>query len=171
MRHLYDNIRLGRTAEHRHALLHNMSTSLFLHRRVITTLTKAKYVRRFAERMITFARKGDFSARRHVSRFILDRDVLKKLFNELGPHFQHRNGGYTRIIHLGNRQGDNAPMAILELVGFDDLLIAPVEAPKTTETKSRLKKSQKAASTPNVKGEAKKTKKKASDTASSAKAG
>jgi len=151
-------------------LLHNMSTSLFLHRRVITTLTKAKYVRRFAERMITFARQGDFSARRHVSRFIRDRAVLQKLFDQLGPHFQHRNGGYTRIIHLGNRQGDNAPMAILELVGFDDILTAPVEAPKV-ETKSRLKKSQQTKTGPKNNAEEKKARKKASDAASSAKVG
>jgi len=123
-------------------MLGNMSASLFLHRRIITTLAKAKYARRFAERMITFARRGDLTARRHVARFLYDAEALKKLFEQLGPHFKHRNGGYTRIIKIGPRQGDAAQMAILELVGFDDVAAAQVETPKK-ESKSRLKKSQK----------------------------
>lgn len=139
MRHLYDRAHLGRSRGHRRALLGNMSASLFTHRRIVTTLAKAKYARRFAERMITFARKGDLSARRHVASQVHDRDAVKKLFDVLGPHFKHRNGGYTRIIKLGPRQGDAAPMALLELVGFDDVAAAPETAPQK-ESKSRLKK-------------------------------
>lgn len=155
MRHLYDNAHFGRTPEHRHAMLGNMSASLFLHRRVVTTLAKAKYARRFAERMISFARRGDIAARRHVARFLSDKDAIKKLFEQLGPHFMHRNGGYTRIIHLGYRHGDAAKMAILELVGFEDLGSAPVEEPgkaskskpKKGYAKSTKSKAKKAAST------------------------
>lgn len=142
MRHLNDKAHLGRTHEHRKALIGNMSASLFLHRRIVTTLAKAKYTRKYAERMITFARVGDLSSRRHVARVLNDPNALKKLFDELGPHFKHRNGGYTRIIKLGLRSGDAAQMALLELVGFDDVSATPVEEPKK-ETKSRLKASQK----------------------------
>jgi len=116
-----------------------MSASLFLHRKITTTLGKAKHARKFAERMITFARKGDVAARRHVLRFIRDKEAVKKLFDELGPHFKNRNGGYTRIIKLGPRRGDAAPMALLELVGFDD---AVVEKTKKKARKSKLQPTQ-----------------------------
>ena len=135
MRHLYDRAHLGRTAAHRKALLSNMSAALFLNKRLVTTLAKAKFARRFAERMITFARRGDLAARRHVSRYVRSPKAVQKLFDELGAHYKNRAGGYTRIIRLGNRTGDAAPMALLELVGFDDVAAA---APKK-EGKSRLK--------------------------------
>ena len=138
MRHLCDRYHLNRTASHRKALLANLSSALFTHKQITTTLVKAKYARRFAERMITFARKSGVQARRHVLRFIRDKEVVKKLFDELGPHFKNRNGGYTRIIKLGPRRGDAAPMAILELVGFDD--VGSTETKK--ESKSRLKAKQ-----------------------------
>ncbi len=144
MRHRSDSTHLGRTHEHRRALLGNMSASLFIHRRIVTTLAKAKYARKFAERMITFARRGDLAARRHVARYIYDQDAIKNLFDQLGPHFKNRNGGYTRIIKLGNRHGDAAPMALIELVGFDDVAAVQAEAPKK-ESKSRLKAAQKKA--------------------------
>lgn len=139
MRHLYHKAHLNRTASHRKALFGNLSAALFTNKRIITTLGKAKYARQFAERMITFARSGDVADRRHVLRFIRDKQAVKVLFDELGPHFKNRNGGYTRIIKLGSRRGDAAPMAILELVGFGD--IASSDTKK--ETKSRLKASQK----------------------------
>jgi large subunit ribosomal protein L17 len=144
MRHLYDKVHLGRSRSHRRALFGNLSASLFLHKRIVTTLAKAKYARRYAERMITFARKGDLSARRQVMRFVPSEEAVKKLFDQLGPHFKNRNGGYTRIIKLGPRQGDSAPMALLELVGFDDLSAeAATEAKEAKkETKSRLKAAQ-----------------------------
>lgn len=138
MRHLSDKIHLGRTREHRYAMLSNMTASLVLHKKIVTTLAKAKYARRFVERMITFARKGDLSARRHVASLVHDKAAVKTLFDQLGEHFKHRNGGYTRIIKLGTRVGDAASMALLELVGFDDAAAAPAaETPKVS--KSRLK--------------------------------
>ncbi len=137
MRHLSDKIHLGRTREHRYAMLSNMTASLVMHKKIVTTLAKAKYARRFAERMITFARKGDLSARRHVASLVHDKTAVQTLFDQLGQHFKHRNGGYTRIIRLGPRHGDAAPMALLELVGFEDIPAVPVtETPKVS--KSRL---------------------------------
>ncbi len=123
-------------------MLGNMSAALFMHRRIITTLGKARYTRRFAERMITFARRGSVADRRHVKRYIRDGEAVKLLFTDLGPHFKNRNGGYTRIIKIGSRQGDAAPMAILELVGFDDAVAAPTSK---KGAKSRLKTAQKSA--------------------------
>ncbi|MBM3328658.1 MAG: 50S ribosomal protein L17 [Calditrichaeota bacterium] len=155
MRHLYDKAHLGRSRSHRRALLSNMSASLFLHRRVVTTLGKAKFARRFAERLITFARKGDLAARRIVASRLGNPAAVKILFDQLGPHFKTREGGYTRIIKLGVRPGDAAPVCLLELVGFDD--IAPVASTGKGKSagKSRLKEAQKAA------GESKKSGKKA----------
>ncbi len=142
MRHRNDKTHLNRSKSHRKALLGNISTELFMHRRIITTLPKARYARRFAERMITFARRGSVADRRHVLRFIRNKDAVKLLFSDLGPHFKNRDGGYTRIIKIGPRRGDAAPMAILELVGFDDAVASA--APKK-ETKSRMKMAQKTA--------------------------
>lgn len=141
MRHLNRKAHLGRTSSHRRALYANLSKALFTYKRIVTTLPKAKYARTYIERMITFARKGDLSSRRHVLRFITQQDTVKILFDELGPHFKNRNGGYTRIIKLGPRKGDNAEMAMLELVGFDDVQ----SAEKKTRSKSRMRKSQKEA--------------------------
>jgi len=139
MRHLKDKTHLNRSKSHRKALLANLSAALFINKRIITTLAKARYARRFAERMITFARRDDIAARRQVLRYVPNKEAVKLLFSDLGPHFKHRNGGYTRIIKLGPRRGDAAPMAILELVGFDD---AAASAPPRKEGKSRLKAAQ-----------------------------
>ena len=116
MRHGDKVKKLGRTAQHRLALMRNMVTSLFEHERIRTTLAKAKESRRFADRMITFALKNDLSARREVGRFIQDKTVLKKLFDVIGPRFVGRPGGFTRVLRLGPREGDAAEMALLELV-------------------------------------------------------
>ncbi len=97
-------------------MLRNMATSLFQHEGIETTVTKAKEVRPFAERLITLARRGDLHARRQVERHIRDRTVSGKLFGELGPRFASRPGGYTRIIKLGHRVGDGAEMARIELL-------------------------------------------------------
>lgn len=141
MRHLSRKAHLNRTASHRKALFGNLSAALFTHKRIVTTLGKAKFARRFAERMITFARRGDVASRRHVLRYVQDSMAVKTLFDDLGPHFKNRDGGYTRIIKLGSRRGDAAPMAMIELVGFDDI----TKSEAKTETKSRLKTSQKKA--------------------------
>lgn len=97
-------------------MLKNMATSLFQHDRVITTLARAKELRPFAEKLITWARRGDLHARRQVERFIKDRQVSGRLFGEIGPRFAGRPGGYTRIVKLGHRSGDGAETARIELV-------------------------------------------------------
>lgn len=116
MRHRKKGRALSRTASHRRALLRNMATSLFLHERIETTTAKAKELRPFAERLISLAKRGDLHARRIAGRKVSDRAVLGKLFDELGPRFSERPGGYTRILKLGNRKGDAAEMALIELV-------------------------------------------------------
>jgi large subunit ribosomal protein L17 len=108
--------KLGRTAQHRLALMRNLITALFEHERIRTTLAKAKESRRFADRMITFAVKNTLAARREVGRDIHDKTVLKKLFDVIGPRFVGRPGGFTRVLRLGPREGDGAEMALLELV-------------------------------------------------------
>jgi large subunit ribosomal protein L17 len=121
MRHNRDGRKLGRTASHRRALMRNMVTALFASERIETTTPKAKEVRRVAERMITFARRGDLAARRHVAKTVQKPEVLKKLFDEIAPRFTDRPGGYTRVLKLGvRRKGDNAERAILELLGEKD---------------------------------------------------
>ncbi|MCP4549608.1 MAG: 50S ribosomal protein L17 [bacterium] len=116
MRHQVRGNRLNRPADHRRAMLRNMVTSLFKSERITTTVTKAKTARRHAERMITFAKRGDLHSRRQAARFIFEPKVLQKLFDEIGPRYAERPGGYTRVIKAGIRKGDDASMAILELV-------------------------------------------------------
>jgi len=116
MRHKKKGSALNRTSSHRKWLLSNLITSLFVHEKIKTTTAKAKQARPLAEKMITFAKRGDLHARRQVLRFIRDKEVVKKLFDTLGARFKDRPGGYTRILKIGNRAGDNAPMAYLELI-------------------------------------------------------
>ena len=116
MRHRKDHRRLGRKAEHRHALLRNMVTALFQHERIETTVAKAKETRRLAERMITFGKQGDLAARRHVARFVMKPEIVAKLFSTIAPWYAERNGGYTRIVRIGHRLGDASETAYLELV-------------------------------------------------------
>ncbi len=116
MRHRKKGRHLNRTSEHRKMMLRNMAASLILHERVETTVAKAKELRHYAEPLITKAKRGDLHARRQVGRKIHDREALAKLFDEIGPRFAERPGGYTRVVKLGHRQGDAADMAIIELV-------------------------------------------------------
>ncbi|MDQ3137444.1 MAG: 50S ribosomal protein L17 [Gemmatimonadota bacterium] len=116
MRHRAKGRQLSRTSTHRRALLNNMATSLFEHGRVVTTEAKAKELRPFAERLITLARRGDLHARRLVQRKIKDREILSRLFSDIGPRFAARPGGYTRILKLGHRKGDGADIARIELL-------------------------------------------------------
>lgn len=116
MRHRVKGKQLGRTSEHRRALLNNLATSLFKHGKINTTEAKAKELRPFAERLITLARKGDLHARRQIERTIRDRTVADLLFKEIGPRFASRPGGYTRILKLGHRSGDGAELARIELL-------------------------------------------------------
>lgn len=116
MRHNNTGRRLGRNASHRDALYRNLVTSLFRHGKIQTTDAKAKELRRIAERLITLGKKGDLHARRRALAYVRDRDVVTKLFAELSPRYAERPGGYTRIVKLGARRGDNAPLSVIELV-------------------------------------------------------
>ncbi len=121
MRHNVDGRKLGRTATHRRALYRNLVISLITHGRIRTTTPKAKEARRLAERMVTFAKKGDLAARRHVASILNDKDAVKKLFDEIGPRYANRNGGYTRVLKFGKlRRGDAAEMSLVEFVQDGD---------------------------------------------------
>ncbi len=120
MRHRKSGRKLGRTTSHREAMFRNMVTSLFEHERIVTTTPKAKEARSIADKMITLAKKGDLHAKRQALSYIRSKDIVAKLFDVIQLKFADRNGGYTRIIQTGVRQGDAAPMAILELVGYQE---------------------------------------------------
>lgn len=115
MRHRKKGRQLSRTASHKRATLRNLATSLFVHERIRTTEAKAKELRPFAEKLITLAKRGDLHSRRLAGRHIADGDALHKLFEEIGPRFEGRPGGYTRILKLGARKGDGAELALIEL--------------------------------------------------------
>lgn len=119
MQHNRSGRKLGRTTGHRLALFRNQLASLFTSERIVTTLSKAKELRPLAERMVTQGRRGTVHARRLVGRWVPDRTVLKRLFDEIAPRFSERPGGYLRIVKLGPRQGDGAEMAVLEFVDFE----------------------------------------------------
>ena len=133
MRHRVKGRKLGRTASHRKATLNALATALFRHKKIKTTLAKAKEARSFSEVLITKAKTDTVHSRRDVARFIKDRDIVKELFNEIAVKAANRPGGYTRVVKLGHRLGDAAEMAILELVDYSDGA-TPVEAkPKAEE--------------------------------------
>ncbi|MGE0353585.1 MAG: 50S ribosomal protein L17 [Gemmatimonadales bacterium] len=116
MRHNAKGRQLSRTSSHRRALLNNMAASLFQHGGITTTVAKAKELRPFAEKLITLARRGDLHSIRLVERRIKDREILGRLFKEIGPRFAARPGGYTRILKIGHRAGDGADIARIELL-------------------------------------------------------
>ena len=127
--------RLGGGAAHERLMLANLATALFTHGRIQTTETKAKRLRPLAERMVTFAKRGDLHARRRVMTVIRDKSAVHKLFMEIAPQVDKREGGYTRIVKTGYRKGDNAPMAVIELV------LEPVNPkPKTKKAKPEAEK-------------------------------
>jgi large subunit ribosomal protein L17 len=131
MRHNVSGRKLNRSPAHRKMLYRNLVTALFRHERIQTTVPKAKEARSLAEKLITFAKRGDLHARRQAARKLTDPDVLRKLFEEIGPRYTERPGGYTRILRLsGNRKGDAAELAILELV---DSTVRP----KVSDSKKR----------------------------------
>ncbi len=129
--------RLGGSSSHERLMLRNMATSLFMHGKITTTETKAKRLRPVAERLVTFAKRGDLHARRRVMQQITDKSVVHELFANIAPQVADRQGGYTRITKLGYRKGDNAPMALIELV------LEPVN-PKAVTKKPKLANSVKA---------------------------
>lgn len=120
MRHRIKGRKLNRTASHRAALLKSLTTSLLKYKRIKTTEAKAKEARSFAEPVITKAKKDDLHSKRQVMRVIHDKEAVKELYNEIIPKIGDRPGGYTRVVKLGNRMGDAAPMAILELVDYNE---------------------------------------------------
>src|SRR3989440_4508462 len=135
MRHQKKTVRLGRKADHRKALLANQVCSLIEHQRIKTTLAKAKAVRPLAEKMVTLGKNGSIHARRTAFATLRQKDAVKKLFDEIAPASTERNGGYTRIIRLGQRQSDSASMALIEWVD-----VAIVVEEKPTEEKGAKKK-------------------------------
>src|SRR5207249_9280541 len=138
MRHQKKTLKLGLTAAHRKALLANQVCSLIEHQRIKTTLAKAKAVRPLAEKMVTLGKKGSLHARRTAFAVLRQKDAVKKLFDEIAPRSADRNGGYTRIVKLGQRKSDSAPIAYLEWV--DAALLIDQEIDEATEKKARKSK-------------------------------
>jgi len=137
MRHQKKRVKLGRKAEHRKALLANQVCSLIEHQRIRTTLAKAKAVRPLAEKMVTLGKKGSLHARRTAFAVLRQKDAVKKLFGEIAPRSAERHGGYTRIVKLGRRKSDSAPIAYLEWV---DAAIVIDQEPEETDSKARKSK-------------------------------
>jgi large subunit ribosomal protein L17 len=134
MRHRNKTKKLGRTRSHRRATLRNLSMALVQHKQIKTTLVKAKVARSLIEKLITTAKQDTVAARRQAFKWLQNHQLVKKLFEEIAPTFADRNGGYSRVIKLGRRQGDGAELAILQLVGFE-----PVVVEKTAEKKKKKK--------------------------------
>ena len=135
MRHQKKTVKLGRTAAHRKSLLANQVCSLIEHKRIKTTLAKAKAVRPLAEKMVTLGKRGDLHARRIAAGYLGQKDAVKKLFAEIAPRAADRKGGYTRIIKLGQRLSDSAPMAYIEWV--DSEVAVAVAEPATEKSTSK----------------------------------
>ncbi len=135
MRHQKKTIKLGRTAEHRKALLANQVCSLIEHQRIKTTLAKAKAVRPLAERMVTLGKNGSIHARRTALATLRQKNAVKKLFDDIAPRSAERNGGYTRIVKLGQRMSDSTPMAFIEWVDMAELIEAKAEEEKKAKRK------------------------------------
>jgi large subunit ribosomal protein L17 len=147
MRHGHGLRKLNRTSSHRLAMLRNMTVSLLRHEEIRTTLPKAKELRRVVEPMITLGKKPSLANRRLVFDRLRDRGIVEKLFDDLGPRYAKRNGGYLRILKIGFRNGDNAPMALVVLMDRPDEAPAPKgdDDKKKKETKTEEKKAAKAA--------------------------
>ncbi len=148
MKHRVVGRRLDRTTEHRTAMLRNMVTSLFRHERITTTTPKAKELKRFAEKIVTLAKRATPHARRVAHRDVRDVEVLNKLFGSLAERFKARAGGYTRLVRVGRRHGDNAEIAVVELVDR-----APAEAPAEEKGEKKAAKPAKAEKAPKAKAE------------------
>jgi large subunit ribosomal protein L17 len=140
MRHGNTVKKLGKTHSHRKAMMNNMASSILSHKSIITTTPKAKEARGVVERLITFAKKNDLAARRMVMRTLKDKELVRELFDEIGPKYADRNGGYTRVIKLGHRQGDGASMAIFELVGYEGTKAAKIEKQRQKREEKDAKK-------------------------------
>ena len=140
MRHQMAGRKLNKTGTHRKSMFANMTTSLLKHEQIKTTLPKAKELRRFVDKIITLGKRGTLHARRQAAAVVRDEDVLRKLFDGLAERYKDRSGGYTRVMHAGYRYGDDAPLAIIELVdrdpdakGADDKARVAAESQTTVE--------------------------------------
>jgi large subunit ribosomal protein L17 len=137
MKHNIKNKKLNKTSSHRKAMFMNMSNALIKHEQITTTLSKAKELRRFVEKIVTLGKKGDLLSRRKAISILQDQKMSKKVFDVLSDRYKNRSGGYTRIIKLGNRFGDNAPTAVIEFVDRDEnakgLDSGPIIEKKSTE--------------------------------------
>lgn len=156
MRHQLSGRQLSRNAPHRHAMLRNMSVSLLRHETIRTTIPKAKELRRVVEPLITLAKTDSDASRRLAFSRLRDAQIVIKLFEDLGPRFKARPGGYTRILRMGPRPGDNAPMALMQLV--DKAAVVAVEEPPVEEgkkAKAKTKTQAKTAAKPAAKAKAK----------------
>ncbi len=142
MRHMKEGRKLRRTASHRKALLRNMVSSLFEFEKIETTDAKAKELKKVADKMITWGKRGDLHARRLTLRVISNRKVVQKLFSDIAPRFKERNGGYTRIIKTGRRKGDNAPLSIIELIPQEEKKAPASGGKKEGKKKSTKQKAQ-----------------------------
>jgi large subunit ribosomal protein L17 len=137
MRHGKTINHLGRTASHRHAMLANMASSLIVHKRINTTLAKAKALRKYVEPLITKSKADTTHSRRTVFSYLQDKDAVSELFREISAKIMERPGGYTRIIKTGNRLGDNAEMAMIELVDYNLIYVGAQKEAKSAAKKSR----------------------------------
>jgi large subunit ribosomal protein L17 len=155
MRHRVSGRKLGRTASHRKATLSSLSTSLIEHKRIITTVAKAKETQRKVDRLITRAKSAylkesagepkDVAARREISKIIKNRTVLRELFEEIAPKVSERNGGYTRVVKLGQRDGDGAHVAVLELVDYNEVIAKKEKQKKAVKAAKTAAAAKKAA--------------------------
>ena len=145
MRHNKKFNHLGRTASHRDALLANLSVSLIMHKRITTTLAKAKALKKYVEPLITRCKTDDTNSRRVVFRYLQNKEAVKELFGVISEKVAERPGGYTRVIKLGSRQGDAADIAFIELVDFDENMMKQKKAEKKTRRSRRSKKAAPAA--------------------------
>lgn len=148
MRHNKKFNHLGRTASHRQAMLANMAISLIMHKRITTTLAKAKALKKYVEPLLTRSKDDSTNSRRVVFRYLQNKEALKELFGEVAAKIGDRPGGYTRVIKLGTRKGDAAPIAFIELVDFDENMAkTPKAAKKTRRSRKSSAKAETAAET------------------------
>ena len=140
MRHRKAGLKLNRTPSHRHAMFRNMVTSLLKHERIRTTGAKAKEISRWADQLITLAKRGDLHARRRALGIVREKEVVHKLFEQAGERFGAVSGGYTRVTKLGNRPGDAAPMSLVELIAIQDTKKKKRTKKKKTKTEGKIKK-------------------------------
>ena len=145
MRHRKKGNHLSRTSSHKKALMRNLAAQVIEHKEITTTHAKAKELRGYVERLITYGKKGTVHHRRLAFRFLQNKQAVHDLFTEIAPSYEDRNGGYTRIIKLGNRKGDNAPLSLFQLVGFEK--ISEKAAAKADKEKKKAEKKEKAKAT------------------------